>query len=365
MFHWETSLTFCGIFSPWPGSAHSASLSDLWLVPCLNLPIRHHPFSEEPSYSGTRNAVSWWRAGYPRESCFFWCHPKHPRSLRTNLWAGFICSAYMTCYQNSTLTFSIKFGPCLPFYFFKLHLLISPFSQTGSSSAEHQNMPHSGVFWCLAASHTLRHVADTHKGVCYVSFWPNMTDLPKKVSLRVWSSSYSHITPFPPPPLQTCCRCPKGHLQHVSFTTRDEYAGFSVSVTFCCVCYISSPSEHQRAHLGVLGVFNRFSIARHKETSHMGRFFVSSYIPSMSSTPTPPSKQTRKRADMQRVFVSAVYILSPPPTCPPRHVGVWSPPCTLPLFSPPSLLPLPYSHSILVISFLVIFPFQYYYYLSR
>ena len=70
---------------------------------------------------------------------------------------------------------------------------------------------------------------------------------------RVWSSSSSHLTPSPPPPLQIRCRCPKGHLQRISFTTHDEHARFGVSVVFSCVCYISSLSEHQRAHFGHIG----------------------------------------------------------------------------------------------------------------
>ena len=190
----------------------------------------------------------------------------------------------------------------LPFHFLKLHLLISPSPKQGPPPPNTKTHPVRVCFGVRRPLPPFRHVAAALTGVCYVSFWPNATDSPKKASPRVWSSSYSHITPSPPPPLQTRCRCPKGRLQRVSFTTRDEHAGFGVSVAFFCVpsrqtrqhvpygtrfrvCYISSPSEHQRAHLGALVVFDRFSIARHEETSHMGRFFVSGYIPSTSEHP--------------------------------------------------------------------------------
>jgi len=127
------------------------------------------------------------------------------------------------------------------------------------------NIKNTPVWACLGVRQSplpFRHVADALIGVCYVSFWPNTTDSPFLMSL-------SHLVLFflTPPPLQIHCRCPKGHLQRISFTTRDKHASFSVSVAFSCVlsrqprkrvpyrtrfcgCYIS---EHQRAHFGRVG----------------------------------------------------------------------------------------------------------------
>ena len=138
----------------------------------------------------------------------------------------------------------------------------------------------------------------------------------------VFFSTSPHLTPFPPPypsdtqkgicnisfsphamnmPISVCPSCfpvfPLGRHENASHMGRVFVSG-----------YIPSPSEHQRTHLGALVLFGRFSTARHKKKSHMGHFFMSGYIPSppeyhqhiqmgtlvvfgcLSSTPTPPSK---------------------------------------------------------------------------
>ena len=145
------------------------------------------------------------------------------------------------------------------------------------------------------------------------------------------SSSSPHLTsPLPHLPtlqttLQTHCRRPFGHLQHIFFTTHNKYADFSISVAFSCVpsrqtrkCvpygmhfYVqlhSLPIRTPMCPNGRVGALWQVLHSQTRKKSHMGRFFMSSYIPSppehhqctqmgtlvvfgcLSSTPTPPSK---------------------------------------------------------------------------
>ena len=131
---------------------------------------------------------------------------------------------------------------------------------TGSSSTEHQKHACSDVFWCSVASPTFRHIADalmcvflTKRGmsVAFFCFLHHLTPSPSPPPFRhvdqtrwtrlfwrvccVFFSSSSSPYPFPSSPFQTRCRCPKGCLQHIFFTTRNEHASFSVSIAFSCV----------------------------------------------------------------------------------------------------------------------------------
>ena len=147
-------------------------------------------------------------------------------------------------------------------------------------------------------------LSDTLLGVCNVSFPLHATNMPVSACpLR----SLQADTPATFPPHQNTNVPIWAHW----WSSADSPATFPPNQT---------TTWHQRTHLGTLVVFGF-----------------------LSSTPTPPSKQTRKRAPYGRVCLSAAYFLSPSPMCPPRHVGFWSLP-TLLFFSPPSLL-LSHSHS--------------------
>ncbi len=92
----------------------------------------------------------------------------------------------------------------------------------------------------------LSHLLDTQQ----VPSWASATCLfdQARWTRRFWhvcrifsSSSSPHLTsPLPHLPtlqttLQTRCRCPFGHLQHIFFTTHDKHADFGMSVAFSCV----------------------------------------------------------------------------------------------------------------------------------
>ena len=151
------------------------------------------------------------------------------------------------------------------------------------------------MFWCSAASPTSCTRSRRPHGRLLRVFLTKRDGLAKKGESVVFGRLLPHPSPLPQlPPLQTRCRCPFGHLQRISLTTRDEHADFGVSVAFSCV-----PSKPTRKRVPIGRVFVSTSFPPHQNTN----------VPTWARWWSVLHSQTRKCAPYGRVFVSG-YIPS-------------------------------------------------------
>ena len=124
-------------------------------------------------------------------------------------------------------------------------------------------------------------------------------DSPKKASPSRLVIFFLIPHPFPNSPLQTRCRCPKGHLQRISLTIHDKHADFGVSVAFSCVP--SKPTQKralwERVFMSTsfppdqntnMPTWAHWWSVLHSQTrkrTPYGCVFMSGYIPSTSGHP--------------------------------------------------------------------------------